>query len=179
MKTRSLILIALFAAITAVFAQIVIPLPFTPVPFTMSLFAVFLTGAVLEKKAAFAVQMVYLLLGLVGVPVFGGFTGGPGILFGVTGGYLVAYPLMSFLTAWIPELLHRKNFGTYILGMLAGLVVCYVLGTVWLAVAAKSGLWQAVLTGVAPFVLLDLVKVACSAGLGLALGKALKAARLA
>ena len=177
MKTRNLILTALFAALTAVFSQMMIPLG--PIPFSMGLFAVLLSGVVLDKKYALASQVVYLLLGLIGVPVFGGFSSGPSTLFGMTGGYLIAYPLMAFLTALIPQLMHRKNFLTYFFGMIISLFVCYLLGSIWFAFVAKTGWWQAVLTGVAPFVLPDLVKAALCALLGLALQKALKASKLA
>ena len=84
-KTKKLVLAALFAAFTAVMAQLVIPLGFTPVPFTLAIVAVFLTGAVLDWKTALLAQGCYLLLGAVGVPVFSYFGAGLAKLAGPTG----------------------------------------------------------------------------------------------
>ena len=103
MKLKQLVLTGLFAAFTAVCAIITIPLPVTLVTINLALLAVFLTGALLPKGAALGAQAVYLLLGLVGVPVFAGFAAGPGILMGPTGGYLIAYPVMAFLIALVKE----------------------------------------------------------------------------
>lgn len=170
MKIKNLVLTSLFAAVTAVCAQLVIPLQ--PVPLSISIFAVFLTGALLEKKYAAAAQIIYILLGAFGFPVFAGFKGGLGIIFGPTGGYIVAYPVMAFLIAFIIERSERKGFLTYLLGMAAALFVCYAMGTAWLAYVLGMNIKGALLAGVIPFIPLDLVKVATSAALATALKRA-------
>ncbi|MDQ4126909.1 MAG: biotin transporter BioY, partial [Actinomycetota bacterium] len=82
--------VALMAAVTAVAAQITIPLPFSPVPFTLQVPAVVLSGLLLGPRYGAVAQAIYVLLGAVGVPVFAGFKGGLGIIFGPTGGYLLS-----------------------------------------------------------------------------------------
>ena len=171
-------LTALFAALTVVFAQIIIPLPFSPVPFSMGIMAVLLSGMILDRAYAAGAQLVYILLGLVGIPVFGGFSGGPSVLFGMTGGYIIAYPIMAFLVASIPKWMHKRSFFTYLLGMIAALFVCYLLGSLWFMVVAKTSWWQSILTGVAPFVIFDCIKAVLCIMLGMALRKALQAAKV-
>ncbi|HBY72577.1 MAG TPA: biotin transporter BioY, partial [Lachnospiraceae bacterium] len=83
----------MFTAVICVLSQISIPTQ--PIPFTLALFAIFLTGALLPPRAAFLSVFVYLLLGAFGLPVFAGFKGGIHVLTGMTGGYLMAYPFMS------------------------------------------------------------------------------------
>ncbi len=179
MKTKKLVLTAFFAAITAVCSQIVIPLPISPVPLTLSLFAVFLTGTLLEKRQAFFAQLVYLLLGAFGVPVFAGFQSGFGRLIGPTGGYLVAYPFMAFLAALIAEKLKRKPFAANVAGLAAALLLCYALGTTWLVIFTKMGLYEAFLAGVAPFIPLDILKIGVAASVSIPLEKAVKKAQTA
>ena len=179
MKTRNLVLTALFTAITVICSQIAIPLPFSPVPLTLSLLAVFLTGALLEKKQALFAQLVYILLGAFGVPVFAGFRGGVGSLVGPTGGYLVAYPVMAFLIALAIQKLKRNLFFASLFGMASALIICYLLGTTWLNFFTKMGWYEAVLAGVAPFILLDAAKIAIAASISIPLSKAIKKVQLA
>src|ERR687889_115461 len=80
------------AAVTAVTAQITIPLPFSPVPFTLQVLAVILSGLLLGPRYGALSQAIYVLIGAIGVPVFAGFSGGLGIVLGPTGGYLLSYP---------------------------------------------------------------------------------------
>src|ERR687897_3048574 len=91
MMTRS----ALMAAVTAVAAQIAVPLPFSPVPFTLQVLAVILSGLLLGPRYGALAQAIYLLIGAVGVPVFAQFKGGLGVLLGPTGGYLLSYPIAA------------------------------------------------------------------------------------
>ena len=93
-QTKAMTLCALFAALTAVCAQISIPLP-GGVPLSLSVAAVYSTGLLLAPGWAAASQVVYLLLGAFGMPVYAGFSSGMGVLFGPTGGYLFVYPLMA------------------------------------------------------------------------------------
>lgn len=176
MKTRDLVLMALLSAITAVCSQIAIPLPFSEVPFTLSILAVFLTGALLDKKYAFLSQVVYLLLGAVGIPVFAQFLGGIGIIAGPTGGYLVAYPIMAFVVALVREKGKKNSFLINGAGMLLSLVVCYGLGTIWLAAQMHCTFYQALWMGVIPFVAFDVVKAGLASALALSLNKVMKTA---
>ncbi len=176
-KTKKLVLAALFAAFTAVMAQLVIPLGFTPVPFTLAIVAVFLTGAVLDWKTALLAQGCYLLLGAVGVPVFSYFGAGLAKLAGPTGGYLLAYPLMSAATAWLIERWGR-GFLRMVVAMSTGLVVCYAFGTLQLMLLTGNGLWEALALAVFPFAAFDLVKAVLSSLVAMALYRALRRAQL-
>lgn len=174
MKLKQLVLTGLFAAFTAVCAIITIPLPVTLVPINLALLAVFLTGALLPKGAALGAQAVYLLLGLVGVPVFAGFAAGPGTLMGPTGGYLIAYPVMAFLIALVKE----KSKGHFsriftIAAMVAALVICYLLGTSWYAVVTGRTFAESLALAVLPFILPDTVKLAVAYLASVALEKPL------
>lgn len=176
MKSKTivnLVLTALFAAILVVLSQIAIPT--VPVPFSLGVVAVFLTGALLPKQYALYAALLYLLMGAVGLPVFAGFKGGLGVLAGPTGGYLVAYPIMAFVTAWLYERLRRlagaqRKGGWDILlflpGMLLGLLLCYALGSVWYVFVGNVSWAQSLAATVAPFVLFDLCKIAVCAVVG-------------
>ena len=112
-KTKSKILdltmIALFAVFTTVCSQISIPLPFTPVPVNLALLSVFMSGYVLGSVKGVISQLVFILLGCVGVPVFANFHGGAGILVGPTGGYIVGYIVTSFIAYRGKELAHPQK----------------------------------------------------------------------
>ena len=98
MMTRT----ALMAAVTAVAAQIAIPLPFSPVPFTLQVLAVILSGLLLGSRYGALAQAIYVLVGAVGVPVFAQFSGGLGVVLGPTGGYLLSYPLAAAIAGLAP-----------------------------------------------------------------------------
>ena len=128
MKTRQLCYTALFAALTAVCSQLVIPTPWM-IPISMSTLAVFLSGALLGAKWGTLAQAVYLLLGLVGVPVFAGFRGGFQVLAGPTGGYLIGYLAAAALTGLLVSRVRARWMPP--LAMAVGLAACYAFGTVW------------------------------------------------
>ena len=161
MQNKELTRIALFAALTALLAQIIIPLP-GAVPISLGTLGVMLCGSLLPPRWAFTAQLCYLLLGTVGLPVFSGFGGGPGWLLGPTGGYLLAYPLMALvigLLVWNRSILPLRT------AFLSGLLVCYLLGTGWLMLSTRCGLSHALAVGVLPFLLPDLLKALLAAAL--------------
>ena len=162
MKTRDMALCALFAALLAICAWLVIPAG--DVPFTLQTFGVFAALGLLGGKRGTIAIAVYLLLGAVGVPVFAGFKGGVGALLGVTGGYLVSYLFMGVIV-----ILAEKWFGegtlVFLIAGVIALMVCYAFGTAWFVVAyartAGPISWAAALGKcVIPFVLPDLAKLA-------------------
>ena len=159
-RTVDMAYIALFAVMIAVCSWISIP---ATVPFTLQTFGVFLAVGVLGGKRGTLAVLVYLLLGMVGVPVFAGFSGGMGCLLGSTGGYIVGF-LFSALVMWAMERLLGKKPWVLALSMVLGLIVCYAFGTVWfMQVYAKTtgaiGLWTALGWCVFPYILPDLVKI--------------------
>lgn len=151
-----LCLCALFAALTAVCAQITIPIG--PVPVSLSLLPVLLCAALLPKSLAALSMLVYLLLGLCGLPVFSNLTGGPGKLFGVTGGYIIGYLPCAFLTAWLIG--RGKAWWHHALAMAAGVLVCYAFGTVWFMATKGTDLMTSLNLCVLPFLPADAVKIA-------------------
>lgn len=162
MKTRDMALCALFAALLAICAWLVIPIG--DVPFTLQTFGVFAALGLLGGKRGTIAIAVYLLLGAVGAPVFAGFKGGIGALLGVTGGYLVSYLFMGLIVIAAEKLFGDRTIVFLIAGVIA-LIVCYAFGTAWFVVAyartAGPISWAAALGKcVLPFVLPDLAKLA-------------------
>ena len=170
--TRSLVLCALMAALTAICSQIQIPLPMVPI--NLALFAVHLSGALLGWKYGALSMVVYALLGVIGVPVFAGFGSGPAVLFGKTGGYILGY----ILCALIVGALSRKfafNFKTLCLSMVLGVAVCYAFGTIWFMAVTGLNLATSMSYCVIPFLPGDAVKILLAAFLALRLRKPLAA----
>ena len=159
-KTKRLAIGSLFVALTAVCAQITIPTP--AIPFSLSLLPVFLCGALLGPGDAFLAMGAYLLMGLIGLPVFSNLTGGAGKLLGVTGGYILGYLPCVAAEAWIIRKLGR-SFHFMVLAMICGLFACYALGTVWFAVTKHTDLAVALNLCVWPFLIGDLAKILLSA----------------
>ena len=171
--------VALMAAFTAVAAQITIPLE--PVPFTLQVLAVVLTGFLLGPRYGALAMGIYLLVGAVGVPVFSGFRGGLGVVFGDTGGYLLAYPLAAALaglaagaTASAPR---RRALVVGFLWGSAALAVIYALGATWLAVLAGLSPGAALAAGVLPFVVFDLIKIGLATLVAVAVAPAIATSR--
>ena len=161
-------------ALTAAAAQISVPLPFTQVPFTFQPMVVLLGGLALGSRLGAASQLLYLLAGIAGLPVFAASaTLPPGALrlLGPTGGYLMAYPFAAFLTGYLAERGLDRRYLTSVLAMLAGLVVVYAFGATWLGVFARTGtsapigLHAALVTGVYPFIAADVMKLLAAAGI--------------
>jgi biotin transport system substrate-specific component len=162
--------VLLLAALTAAAAQVSVPLPFTPVPFTLQPMIVLLGGAALGAPLGMAAQVVYLLAGVAGLPVFAASAVLPqGILrlLGPTGGYLMSYPFAAFVTGLLAERGFDRRYLTSALAMGAGLVVIFGCGVLWLAFFARpaAGLDTALRTGFYPFVPADLVKVLVAAAI--------------
>lgn len=170
-------LIALFAALMAVCAWISIS---SAIPFTMQTFGLFLTLGLLGGKRGMLAVLVYLLLGLTGIPVFSGFRGGFGVIAGITGGYLIGF-LPAAAAYWLITL-KRGGLPPMAIGMAAGLLIDYALGTAWFMLFyartyGAIGLSAALSMCVLPYVLPDLVKLAIAAAAAHALPKRVKALR--
>ena len=155
-STKTLALCAVFAALTAVCSQIQIPL--AVIPINLALFSVHLCALLMKKQYAALSMTVYLLMGLIGLPVFVGFQGGAGVLFGRTGGYIIGYVASAFLTALIVEQWGRAWWKAA-LAIVAGVAACYSLGTVWYMVLTRSPLWLSLTYCVFPFLPGDAVKL--------------------
>ena len=174
-KTKDIVFIALFAVLIAVCSWISIPFV---VPFTMQTFAVYLTLNFLGAKKGTVSICIYLMLGLIGVPVFSNFNSGMGALFGLTGGYMIGWLLSGLVMFLVEKLLGRKIWAQAV-SMIAGLVVCYIAGTAWfMVVYARNtgpiGLWTSLLWCVIPFIIPDLLKLGLALWLSQRLRKVTK-----
>ena len=159
-STRSLVLVALFAALTAIGAWIQIPV--APVPFTFQVLFVLLAGVMLGAWYGALSQIVYVLLGVIGLPVFAGGTSGLGVLFGPTGGYIFGFILAAFLIGKVNDVLEH-NFLIEFVSMVTGIMIIYLLGMAQLAVVANLSLAEAFIGGALPFIGFDLVKAVIAA----------------
>jgi biotin transport system substrate-specific component len=154
-------------ALTAAAAQVSVHLPFTPVPLTLQPMIVLVGAAALGSRFGAASQILYLLLGIAGLPVFAAspfLPQGIGRLLGPTGGYLMAYPIAAFVTGFLAERGFDRRYLTAVIAMLAGLCMLFAGGVAWLAwfaagPGAQIGLDAALASGLYPFVIPDLVKV--------------------
>lgn len=160
-KTIDIVYIGLFAAIMAVCSWISIPLT---VPITLQTFGVCCAVGLLGLKRGTLSVIVYIVLGLIGVPVFSGFTSGIGILAGTTGGYIIGFLFTALIVGLMIKLLGDK-FWVYIVSMLLGIAVCYAFGTAWYILVYNNGNADAVSLStvlgwcVTPFIIPDIVKI--------------------
>jgi biotin transport system substrate-specific component len=152
--------------LTIVAAQVSVPLPFTPVPFTLQPMIVLLGGAALGARRGMSAQVLYLALGLAGLPVFAAspiLPQGFGRLLGPTGGYLMAYPFAACITGYLAQRGLDRRYSTSVIAMAAGLSIIFTCGVLWLAFGAHVGLAGAVRTGLIPFIPADIIKVLLAA----------------
>lgn len=152
-----MVLSSLFSALLVVCAWISVPVP--PVSFTMQTFGVFLCLGVLGGKWGTVSILLYLLLGLAGLPVFSGFSSGAAVFAGPAAGFLWGF-LGAGLVFWVLERVHKGA------AMAAGMAACYVCGCVWFSVyAGGAGFAAAVVTCVVPYLVPDGVKIALAYGM--------------
>ena len=160
--------VVFLTVLTAAAAQISMHIPFTPVPLTLQPMIVLVGAAALGPRLGALSQILYLALGIAGLSVFAAspiLPQGAGRLLGPTGGYLLAYPLAAYATGWLAERGFDRRYLTSVVAMLAGLLTLFVGGVLWLAFftqagAGPVGLQAALATGLYPFVIPDLAKVA-------------------
>ena len=164
-KTKQMVLIALMTAVTCVLGPLSIPLPFSPVPISLTNFAIFLAIFVLGMKNGTISFIIYLLLGAVGVPVFSSFRGGLQVLAGPTGGYLIGFIFLALIMGFALDHFDRKLLPT-IIGMIIGMVVCYAFGTVWLAKLLSLSFKEGLMMGVIPYLPGDAAKIIIAAIVG-------------
>ena len=154
---RGMIYAAMFGAVTAVGAFIIIPLP--PVPITLQTLFTALSGALLGGALGALSQVVYVLLGIIGLPVFAGGKAGLGVLFGPTGGYLIGFIAGSYVIGKIIEVKKEAGLFRIVLAMVVGFLVLYALGVLQLSIVAKLSFAKALSAGMIPFLIGDAVKI--------------------
>ncbi|MBR4981489.1 MAG: biotin transporter BioY [Lachnospiraceae bacterium] len=174
-KIQNLTLTALMAAILCIMGPIVIPIGMVPLSFANM--AIYLAIILLDKKKALISTTIYLLMGLVGIPVYSGFSAGAGKLLGPTGGYLIGYLALSFLGGSLLEKRKCREKGklfNQIMALSVGTLGLYLVGTVWLMYQSKLNLTTALSVGVFPFVFFDIVKIILAISIGNSIKKRIK-----
>ena len=174
LSVQDLTQIALMTATIAILAQISIPMP-AGVPMTMQTFAVPLAGILLGARKGTIATLIYLLLGAVGAPVFAGFSGGIGILFGITGGFLLSFPLMAYCAGKGAE---TGKMPLVFAGLIIGAVINYIIGMCWFVFAANSNFGVAFTACVLPFIPTAILKILMAGFLGKKLRSTLVKARV-
>jgi biotin transport system substrate-specific component len=154
--------------LTAVAAQISVPLPFTPVPLTFQPMVVLVGAAALGSRLGMASQVLYLALGIAGLPLFAASAAlpqGAARLLGPTGGYLMSFPFAAFVAGFLAERGFDRRYPTAVLAMLSGLAVVFAGGLLWLTIASRPalGVSAALSAGFLPFIVPDLLKLLVAA----------------
>ena len=163
LTTRDLVLCAFCAAVTCILAPISVPLA-GEVPISLATFAVLLSGILLGGRLGALSQLIYVLLGSVGVPVFAGWTGGIGITLGMTGGYIIGYIPMAFIAGFLYFRVGRNSSGfrkyaAMFISMFIATAVLYLIGTAWFIAQTKMTLAASMAACVIPFLPGDLIKI--------------------
>ncbi len=158
-RTYQLVLTGIFAAVTAVCSWISIPLP-SMIPINLAILGVLLSAGCLGFKCGTMSQIIYVLLGAIGVPVFAGFSGGFHVIAGPTGGYIIGYILCAMVVGFVSS--RTKSVWALLGSMIAGVLVCYIFGTIWyihlMNISFVAGLAQCMV----PFLPGDALKIAAA-----------------
>ena len=160
LTVKDLALIAMFAAITAALSQLIIPVG--PIPINLATLSVFLCGGLLGAKRGGLSQLVYVLMGAAGLPVFKGFSAGPGYIAGPTGGFIIGYIIAAFTVGTLIRKMPKKMW-FYAAAMLAGAVCYFITGTLWYMYSTKTALLPALSLCVYPFIPGDILKILLAA----------------
>ena len=165
LNVKQLALTGLMTAVLCILGPIALNIPISPVPISLGFLGIYFICSVLGTKLGTLSVIVYILLGLAGLPVFTNFTGGPGKLFGPTGGYIIGYIFMALICGFFVD----KSGGRLLLilvGMALGSMVGYLFGTLWLAYQQSIGFVQALFLGVVPYLPFDAAKLIVGAVIG-------------
>ena len=170
--SKNMTKIAVMTAVICILGPLSIPIG--PVPISLTPLTILLSVYILGTASGSVATLLYVFLGAVGLPVFGGFTGGFGIIAGPTGGYIIGYVFLALISGWFIEHFYNMVWVQY-MGMCLGMAVLYAFGTAWLAYVAHMTFAEALTVGVLPFIAVDMIKMAVSIILGRAVNKRLDA----
>lgn len=172
---KMMVVAALFSAIIGVAAQIIIKIP--PVPFTGQTLAIMLTATILGKRYGTLSVTLYVLMGIIGIPVYSGMMSGLGVIFGPTGGYIIAFIPGAFLIGLMVEKFGHSTIGS-ITANIIGAMLILVIGSIWLKFFGHLNWSGAFQGGMLPFIIPDIIKATGAAIVGSVLYKRLTAAKL-
>lgn len=163
MKTKEMMLISLFAALSAICAQLTIPLPISPVPITLQVLAVCLAAAILGSRLSTLSQLIYIAVGMLGMPVFAAGASGLHTVLGPSGGYIIGFLPASLIIGKIIEAKPLPTLLSSFAAMLCGLSIIYFAGMMQLSLVTGVTLKAAFISGVAPFIGMDIAKITVGA----------------
>ena len=165
MKTRYLVLTALISALLCIVGPLTIPIPISPVPITLLNFVLCLSLYLIEWKQALLAVFIYLLLGLVGLPVFSSFQGGFSVLAGPTGGYLIGYLFFVLVSGLLISKYPQKKVQCAV-GFIIGLAALYAFGSIWMSLQMNISFAKCLVIGVIPYLPGDIIKILLAVFLG-------------
>lgn len=170
-SVQKMAIIALMTAVLCILAPISIPVFISPVPVSLGVLAVYLTAYVLSPLDATISVIIFILLGTFGLPVFSGYSGGLSKLVGPTGGYIIGFLFTVYISSIF---IHMKKGIIYdVIGMITGLALCYILGTIWFSYQQGKGFIASLLLCVVPFLIGDAIKIIVAVILGTQINKRL------
>lgn len=158
---KGMIYASMFGAVTAAGAYIIIPL--APIPITLQTLFLCLAGVLLGAKLGALSQVIYVLLGIIGLPVFAGGKAGIGVLFGPTGGYLIGFIAGAYVIGKLSQAKKKPGLIWNLFSMVAGLIVIYAFGVIQLSFVAKFSINKSISVGVLPFLIGDALKIIVAA----------------
>ncbi len=156
--TKNMVLCAFFAALTSVCSQIAIVLPFSPVPVSPAILCVICSGVILGPYSGAISQLVFLLAGAIGMPIFSRLQGGLAVFLNPSGGYLLSYPIVAFVAGFIAKT-KKPSLLPYFSAFITGTLICYIFGTLWYILLTGSNIYVAISQCVLPFLVIDAVKI--------------------
>lgn len=178
LQVKQITLVGVMTAIICLLGPLSFVTTVSPVPISLGTLAIYFVLTVLGRRLGTWSVMIYLLIGLVGLPVFTGFTGGPGKLLGPTGGYLIGYIFLALISGTFFDKWDGKVLPC-VLGMILGTAALYLFGSLWLSYQASYTLPQAFMAGAIPYIPGDSAKIALAIVIGRQVKKRLQKAGLA
>ncbi len=164
-RLRHVLLVVAGAVLIYLTARVAIPIPGNPVPFTLQNFGVLVVGGALGLRRGGSATMLYVLLGVVGLPFFAEGTGGVQVILGATGGYLVGFVVAAAVVGRLAELGWDRRLGGAIGATALGTAVIYAIGVPWLAVVTGLSAGEAITLGLLPFLVFDIIKLLAAAAI--------------
>lgn len=170
-SVQKMAIIALMTAVLCILAPISMPVFISPVPISLGVLAVYLTAYVLSPLDATISVIIFILLGTFGLPVFSGYSGGLSKLVGPTGGYIIGFLFTVYISSLFIHM--KKGIIFDVIGMITGLALCYILGTIWFSYQQGKGFIASLLLCVVPFLIGDAIKIIVAVILGTQINKRL------
>ena len=170
-SVQKMAIIALMTAVLCILAPISIPVFISPVPISLGVLAIYLTAYVLSPLDATISVIIFILLGTFGLPVFSGYSGGLSKLVGPTGGYIIGFLFTVYISSLFIHM--KKGIIFDVIGMITGLALCYILGTIWFSYQQGKGFIASLLLCVVPFLIGDAIKIIVAVILGTQINKRL------